>query len=63
MAFPQWLQFVLLPRLEECLAGESPFPTQSMLGAYAVREFDGVHEAGRLIDLLQGIDDAVTAPN
>ncbi|HQY88734.1 MAG TPA: YqcC family protein, partial [Tepidisphaeraceae bacterium] len=54
MSFGQWLQFVFLPRVrEELKAGaNASWPGSSHVGAYAVRELDGQHEAGELIDHL-----------
>lgn len=56
MAFEQWLQFVLLPRVQAVLGGDGTFPTRSMVGAYAVRELDGHPDAGHLVDLLVAFD-------
>ena len=55
MAFPQWLQFVFLPRVREAIA-ENDFPHGSMVGTRAVREFDGFDEAGPLVTLLSEFD-------
>lgn len=55
MAFSQWLQYVLLPRVRECLENQS-WPASSMVGAYAVRELDGVEEATDLVSLLCEFD-------
>jgi uncharacterized protein YqcC (DUF446 family) len=55
MAFPQWLQFIFLPRVREAVdSGE--FPQGSMVAAQAVREFDGFEEAGPLVSLLAEFD-------
>ena len=56
MAFSQWLQFVFLPRVREAIASNE-FPSESSVGAQAVREFDGAPEAGRLVTLLSEFDD------
>jgi uncharacterized protein YqcC (DUF446 family) len=56
MSFDQWLQFVFLPRVHEVLDGKSPAPASSSVGAYAVREFDGLDQANRLIGLLSEFD-------
>jgi uncharacterized protein YqcC (DUF446 family) len=55
MAFTQWLQFVFLPRVREAVASRE-FPTTSMVGAQAVREFDGWDEAGELVRILSEFD-------
>jgi uncharacterized protein YqcC (DUF446 family) len=55
MAFSQWLQFVFLPRVREAVA-TGDFPSSSAVGAQAVREFDTVPEADRLLALLSSFD-------
>jgi len=55
MAFSQWLQFVFLPRAHEA-AQANRLPRSSSVGAQAVREFDGVAEAGPLLSLLADFD-------
>ena len=55
MTFAQWLQFIFLPRVREAVASKR-FPGSSSVGAQAVREFDGDHEAGRLVTLLAEFD-------
>ena len=59
MAFTQWLQFVLVPRLRAVAAGTAAVPPGSQVGAHAVREFDGWYEAAGLNQLLIGLDDLV----
>jgi uncharacterized protein YqcC (DUF446 family) len=56
MAFSQWLQFVFIPRVRAIIAERGQFPAHSMVGAQAVREFDGVPAADRLVDLLADFD-------
>ncbi len=56
MAFPQWLQFILIPRVDEILGKNGSFPTESMVAAQAVREFDGDDNAGQLVSLLSQFD-------
>ncbi len=56
MPFQFWLQFVFIPKVQEILAVKGSFPTRSMVGAQAVREFDGVDEANTLISLLSDFD-------
>ena len=56
MTFYQWLQFVLLPRIREIIAQRGEFPSTSEVGAYAVRELDGIDEARRLIQALSDFD-------
>ncbi|HTC94285.1 MAG TPA: YqcC family protein [Terriglobales bacterium] len=55
MIFSQWLQFIFLPRVREAVASNR-FPGSSSVGAQAVREFDGISEAGRLVTLLSEFD-------
>ena len=61
MAFEQWLQFVLVPRVQAVLGGDGTFPAQSMVGAKAVREFDGYPDAEHLVDLLIGFDGLIVS--
>ena len=56
MAFSQWLQFVFLPRVRELVAAGGPLPSQSQVAAQAVREWDGYHEAGPVLDALHAFD-------
>jgi len=56
MAFSQWLQFILVPRVRQIIEEKGTFPTQSMVGAQAVREFDGDENASRLVSLLSEFD-------
>lgn len=55
MSFTQWLQFVFVPRVEEAVATGN-YPPSSEVGAQAVREFDGWHEATPLVSLLSEFD-------
>ncbi|HEV3040721.1 MAG TPA: YqcC family protein [Candidatus Angelobacter sp.] len=55
MTFAQWLQFIFLNRVREAIAS-GEFPSGSSVGAQAVREFDGQHEADPLITLLSEFD-------
>jgi uncharacterized protein YqcC (DUF446 family) len=59
MAFCQWLQFVLLVRVRGIIEARGGFPTQSSVGTYAVRELDGIDEAGGLIQALCEFDDFI----
>ena len=56
MSFYQWLEFVLVPRIREIVAKRGRFPSESQVGAYAVRELDGLDEASDLISLLSEFD-------
>jgi uncharacterized protein YqcC (DUF446 family) len=55
MSFDQWLQFVFIPKVREAIATNS-FPSSSQVGAQAVREFDTVPAASRLVTLLAQFD-------
>lgn len=59
MSFGVWIQFVLLPRVRSIVKERGAFPTRSMVGAHAVREFDGLHEASNLASLLSEFDQVV----
>jgi len=59
MTFYQWLQFVLVPRVEEIIAQRGSFPEESSVGAHAVRELDGVYEAADLITALIDFDEFI----
>jgi len=61
MAYPQWLQFILVPRVRQIIEEQGTFPTKSMVGAQAVREFDGDEKASRLVTLLGEFDDLFNA--
>jgi uncharacterized protein YqcC (DUF446 family) len=55
MSFSQWLQFIFIPSVKRAAAHED-FPSQSQVGIKAVREFDGMEVASRLIQLLSEFD-------
>jgi uncharacterized protein YqcC (DUF446 family) len=59
MTLFQWLQFVLVPRIQEIVAERAGFPAESNVGAYAVRELDGFDEAHHLILALSEFDEFV----
>ena len=56
MPFTAWLQFVFIPRVRGIIAEKGAFPTQSMVGAQAVCEFDGDANADSLVGLLGEFD-------
>ena len=56
MTFAAWLQFVLLPRVRGIIAERGEFPSDSSVGAYAVRELDGQDEASDLVSRLIEFD-------
>lgn len=55
MSFPQWLQFIFIPNVKRA-AESGNFPSSSQVSVRAVREFDGVDEAARLIEFLSEFD-------
>ena len=57
MTFSQWLQFILIPRVRSIIEQRGDFPLESMVGAQAVREFDGDTTATNLVTLLSDFDD------
>jgi len=58
LAFQEWLQWVLVPRIREGLAGGG-LPGHSEVAAYAVRELDGAPDADGVIQALMELDDAI----
>ncbi|PYT03265.1 MAG: pseudouridine synthase [Acidobacteria bacterium] len=56
MSFYQWLQFVLTPKVRAIVEQRGSFPARSQVGAYAVRELDGLDKAGGLIEVLSDFD-------
>lgn len=60
MPFAMWIQFVLLPRVRGIVVERGEFPSQSMVGAHAVREYDGQLAAADLTMLLSAFDEVVT---
>lgn len=56
LSFFQWLQFILVPRIQQVALEGGTFPSASSVGAYAVRELDGLHEASSLVSLLSEFD-------
>lgn len=56
MAFEQWLQFILIPRIHTTVEENGDFPQSSNLAPYATRVFDGDREAEHLQNLLYDLD-------
>jgi uncharacterized protein YqcC (DUF446 family) len=61
MTFPQWLQFVFVPRVKSIVEARGDFPTQSSVGTQAVRELDGIPGGDRLVELLCDFDRFIEA--
>ena len=57
LAFSQWLQFILVPRAWKIIEQKGDFPSESMVGSRAVREFDGDSKASGFVTLLSEFDD------
>jgi uncharacterized protein YqcC (DUF446 family) len=56
MAFTQWLQFILIPRVRSIIEEGGSFPAESHVAAQAVRELDGHPDASALMSLLAEFD-------
>jgi uncharacterized protein YqcC (DUF446 family) len=56
MAFSQWLQFIFIPRVRSIIEQKGDFPSESMVGTQAAREFDGDGNASELVTLLSEFD-------
>jgi len=56
MAFSQWLQFILIPNVRSIIEQKGDFPSESMVGVQAAREFDGDANASHLVSLLSEFD-------
>ena len=52
MAPEQWLQFVLIPRVNEIIAAKGEFPAADSIAAYFVKNLDGDEQAGPLCRLI-----------
>ena len=57
MTFAQWLQFILFPRVQQIIKEKGDFPSESMTGVQAMREFDGDEKSTQLVALLNEFDD------
>jgi uncharacterized protein YqcC (DUF446 family) len=62
MSFPQWLQFVFLPKVRDLAQKGGELPDGSMVGAYAVRELDTDPNADQLVSLLSEFDSLFGTP-
>ena len=59
MTFEQWIQFVLVPRIDHIVLNKGELPADSMLATYAVRVFDGDPDASNIVGLLNEIDELI----
>lgn len=56
LSFPEWLQFLLLPRLWALVEGHHDLPAVSGIAPMAELYFAGKAGADRLVDLLRTLD-------
>jgi uncharacterized protein YqcC (DUF446 family) len=61
MSFEQWLQFVLIRSIREIVDEKGVFPSESNVGTYAVREFDGDPDVDQLVLLLCQLDELINS--
>lgn len=63
LSFPQWLQWVLLPRMHDAVAQNGPYPTRS--GIYVYAEEWAMHNCAEglaLLRLVKRFDEVIEAP-
>lgn len=56
MAYEQWLRWIFIPVIEQKLATDGPWPSESNVGIMAIRNFDGQHERSDLTTKLCEFD-------
>jgi uncharacterized protein YqcC (DUF446 family) len=61
LAFPQWLQWRLIPRMRSVLAGERPMPTHSAIYPLAEDSFKNLEDSCTLLALIERFDQLITA--
>ncbi len=62
MTFPEWVQFVFLPKLEGMLDGGEPMPSWCDVAPMAEEYFRHLEQDGQLlIEALRRVDELVTA--
>ena len=57
MALVEWIQYVLLPIIQDVVKEKRKLPDESMIGVHAKREFDGDIQYAHLCELLTHLDD------
>lgn len=63
LSFPEWLQWIFLPRMREVVDNGQPLPARCQIAPAAEVYFsDSNIPGGRLLDLLSELDAAVPAP-
>ncbi|RUO32045.1 hypothetical protein CWE12_03395 [Aliidiomarina sedimenti] len=61
LAFHQWLQFIMIPRMENLVQARRPLPTSMAVSPMAVQVYSGQLKRHRmLINCLRELDQAVT---
>ena len=56
LSFPQWLQFILVPRLTALIDGNLPLPTGSQIYPMAELYFRDTANANQVLQVIQNID-------
>ena len=56
LAFPQWLQWQLIPRMRRIFAGEGSLPTQSAIRPYAEDCVEHLDDPSTLLLLIERFD-------
>lgn len=62
MSIEQWIQFILIPRVEKIITEKGDFPL-SQFAVYATRNLDGDPEGAKLIQLIQEFDAIINNNN
>lgn len=61
LTFPQWLQFVLIPRMQALLDAEAPLPTRISLYPMATESFKDLAEDTRALEeAIARLDEALS---
>lgn len=56
LAFSQWLQWLLIPRMRRILAGDGQLPTRSAISPYAADSFEHLEDGDALLALIERLD-------
>jgi len=59
LAFSQWLQWLLIPRMRSVLAGERPMPTRSAIYPLAEDYFEDLEDSCALLALIERFDQLI----
>ncbi|WP_281646349.1 YqcC family protein [Parendozoicomonas sp. Alg238-R29] len=61
LSFPQWLQWIYIPRLRAMIEHKSPLPTGSQIQPYAQEAFAAMHIDGvNLFPIIGRLDEAMS---